>query len=86
MELIWKPRRLTIHVVNGAPVQPPRIQRAAGGGHGLIGMRERALAAGGTFRAGPTDEGGFDVEASFPAEVPPPAPLTTHAPNEGNAR
>ncbi|MDJ0458643.1 sensor histidine kinase [Arthrobacter sp. NQ7] len=86
VELDWKPRRLTIHVVNGAPSQAPRTQRAAGGGHGLIGMRERALAAGGTFRAGPTEAGGFDVEASFPAEAHPAAPPATHAPTEGNAR
>jgi signal transduction histidine kinase len=33
------------------------------GGNGLVGMRERVHALGGTFAAGPTAEGGFRVEA-----------------------
>ena len=33
------------------------------GGNGLLGMRERVTALGGTFAAGPTDSGGFRVEA-----------------------
>ncbi|MBO3751761.1 ATP-binding protein [Streptosporangiaceae bacterium NEAU-GS5] len=36
------------------------------GGHGLIGMRERAAMFGGTLRAGPRDERGFAVTARFP--------------------
>jgi signal transduction histidine kinase len=35
-------------------------------GHGLIGMRERAVLHGGYLRAGPRPEGGFGVYASFP--------------------
>jgi signal transduction histidine kinase len=42
----------------GHPALPP-----AGGGHGLVGLRERAEQLGGTFRAGRTTEGGFSVEA-----------------------
>ena len=38
----------------------------SGGGHGLLGMRERAVAAGGSLRAGPADGGGFAVEADLP--------------------
>ncbi|WP_066951251.1 sensor histidine kinase [Microtetraspora fusca] len=41
-----------------------------GGGHGLIGMRERVTACGGTFRAGPGRVGGFAVEATFPVRKP----------------
>jgi len=38
-----------------------------GGGHGLIGMRERASLLGGTLLAGPrTDGAGFEVEAILP--------------------
>ncbi|MGW6935842.1 sensor histidine kinase [Lentzea sp. NPDC054927] len=38
------------------------------GGHGLVGLRERATLLGGEFSAGPTDEGGFLVSASFPKQ------------------
>ncbi|WP_433227641.1 sensor histidine kinase [Actinomadura formosensis] len=37
-----------------------------GGGHGLVGMRERATMLGGRFSAGPATEGGFLVEAELP--------------------
>lgn len=35
-------------------------------GHGIVGMRERALAIGGRFEAGPRSEGGFRVWAVLP--------------------
>lgn len=35
-------------------------------GHGMLGMRERATAVGGTFTAGPRPTGGFRVEAVLP--------------------
>jgi signal transduction histidine kinase len=38
------------------------------GGHGLVGLRERATLLGGEFSAGPTEEGGFLVSASFPKQ------------------
>ena len=37
-----------------------------GSGHGMLGMRERATAIGGTFHAGPKPTGGFRVEAVLP--------------------
>jgi signal transduction histidine kinase len=39
---------------------------AAGGGHGLIGMRERAAVHGGKLIAGPAPNGGFRVRARLP--------------------
>ncbi|HEX2698955.1 MAG TPA: sensor histidine kinase [Acidimicrobiales bacterium] len=45
----------------GVPTAP-----TATGGHGLIGMRERATLHGGHLAAGPRPEGGFYVRATFP--------------------
>jgi signal transduction histidine kinase len=39
-----------------------------GGGHGLLGMRERALAVGGSLRTGAAAGGGFFVAADLPAK------------------
>jgi signal transduction histidine kinase len=36
------------------------------GGHGIIGMRERAAMLGGSLHAGPTEDGGFHVIAILP--------------------
>jgi signal transduction histidine kinase len=41
---------------------------AGAAGHGLLGMRERALAVGGTLWTGPAPGGGFVVEAVLPAK------------------
>ncbi|WUI00635.1 histidine kinase [Spirillospora sp. NBC_00431] len=41
-------------------------QQGPGGGHGLVGMRERATMLGGRFSAGPATQGGFLVEAELP--------------------
>jgi signal transduction histidine kinase len=41
-------------------------------GHGLMGMRERAALAGGTFFSGPVEGGGFEVDVTLPvAETAP---------------
>jgi signal transduction histidine kinase len=46
---------------------PTRAQEGGGqAGHGLIGMRERAVLHGGHLGAGPRPSGGFAVKASFP--------------------
>jgi signal transduction histidine kinase len=47
---------------------PPTGPAQAYGGHGLLGMRERALAVGGALRTGAAPSGGFLVEALLPAK------------------
>jgi signal transduction histidine kinase len=50
----------------------PGPQRVApDGGHGLLGMRERAVAVGGELRAGAATVGGFLVEARLPGTGEP---------------
>ena len=44
-----------------------------GGGHGLLGMRERVTALGGTLTTGPRYGGGFRVHAILPVKAPPRA-------------
>ncbi|NVI88775.1 sensor histidine kinase [Actinomadura sp. BRA 177] len=57
-------------VVNGPPGggQVPRPP-LPGGGHGLLGMRERATALGGELTARPTPEGRFAVTATLPVQA-----------------
>ncbi|WP_433275546.1 sensor histidine kinase [Pseudonocardia xinjiangensis] len=62
-----------IEVVDDGPVRRA-LRRRPGGGHGLIGMRERIAAYGGTLTVGPLTDGGFQVVADIPRVVPDAAP------------
>jgi signal transduction histidine kinase len=58
-------------LVNGAPVDPAAVGQGLwagldGGGHGIIGMRERATMLGGHLQAGPTANDEFLVTAALP--------------------
>lgn len=65
---------VVLSVTNGPPSHAPAGGGAAPGSHdvpsgsglGLLGMRERVLAAGGSLVSGPTADGGFRVEARLP--------------------
>ncbi|BCB87593.1 two-component sensor histidine kinase [Phytohabitans suffuscus] len=62
VRLAYLPREVSVEVVDtgrGAAGPP-------GGGHGLVGMRERIAALGGDFTAGPAEGGGFRVYARVP--------------------
>jgi signal transduction histidine kinase len=56
-------RAVTVRVENDAATHS--TPNLAGGGRGLIGLRERVLALGGTFSAGPAPAGGWTVEAQL---------------------
>ncbi len=65
---------LMLRVVNSTPTLVVAGRRARGrtdgaaqgGGHGLVGMRERTTAVGGTLRIGPGASDTFYVEADLP--------------------
>ncbi len=62
--MTWSDDRLEIEVVDDGrgAAAPPQ----AGGGRGLIGIRERVLLFGGELAVGPRTEGGFRVWARLP--------------------
>ncbi|GAB3594387.1 histidine kinase [Angustibacter peucedani] len=60
---------LLLDVRNAGPLREPAAGQAERG-HGIIGMRERAVAEGGTLQAAPDDEGGFAVRAVLPLGDP----------------
>ena len=66
LRLGYDPDQITLSVVN--PVPPEHAERPladTGGGFGLVGLRERATLAGGTFEAGP-DAGNWQVRLRIP--------------------
>ncbi|MGW5268665.1 sensor histidine kinase [Rhodococcus sp. NPDC003994] len=58
--------RLHVRVRNTPPPVRPNVP--GGSGFGTIGMRERAVLTGGSFDAGPTDDGGWETRMSIPRE------------------
>jgi signal transduction histidine kinase len=61
---------LLLEVVDDGRAGAARRPSLASGGHGLIGMRERAAAVGGTLEAGPRRDGaGFAVRARLPLKT-----------------
>lgn len=68
--------RLRYHA-DGVEIEIGSTGRTVGAvkpGLGLVGMRERAAASGGTLEAGPRQRGGFLVRATMPAPVAEPVP------------
>ncbi|MCD0451200.1 histidine kinase [Actinocorallia sp. API 0066] len=70
IDLTYHPDRLAVRVHNAsagpAQTRVDGFPLPTSGGHGLIGMRERATMLGGDFHAGPSPDGGFDVAADLP--------------------
>jgi signal transduction histidine kinase len=63
------PSGVTVEVVDDGPASPYAPSWFARGGYGLVGMRERVEALGGTLRAGPGPAGGWVVQAELPARA-----------------
>jgi signal transduction histidine kinase len=64
LEVTFGPGALEVAVVNS--LSPDRAVRGTGGGHGIVGMRERAALLGGKLDAG-TRDGRFELRAQLPA-------------------
>ncbi|SHE99475.1 sensor histidine kinase [Streptoalloteichus hindustanus] len=57
---------LAVEIRNGNPATSASAPAFPSGGHGLVGLRERAELLGGDFQAERTEDGGFRVLARFP--------------------
>jgi signal transduction histidine kinase len=70
VELRFGADGLLVRIRDNGPGPPAG---APSGGHGLLGMRERAAAVGGELRVGAAPGGGFLVEAELPGAADQPA-------------
>ncbi|WIM99719.1 sensor histidine kinase [Actinoplanes oblitus] len=59
----YRPDQLRVRITDTGGTSRPA---ATGGGHGLIGLRERLAVYGGTLAAGPRLTGGYRVDAAIP--------------------
>jgi signal transduction histidine kinase len=71
VRLTYSPQALDIAVCDNGTAGVSAGAHGGGGGHGLIGMRERVRLHGGQLRAGPRPEGGFAVHARLPLDRNP---------------
>jgi signal transduction histidine kinase len=73
VELHYTAGALRLRVRDNGPGPPPSSAWPAAappyGGHGLLGMRERAAAVGGELATGAANGGGFLVEATLPTSA-----------------
>jgi signal transduction histidine kinase len=69
LRLTYERDTLHVEVLNDIDADSPVGAR---GGHGIVGMRERVAAAGGTIEIGPTAGGQFRVHATLPTEQAEP--------------
>ena len=77
VDVEYGPGAVTVRVTDdgrGAAAAP--TPPSAGGGHGLLGMRERVAVFGGELTTGPQVGGGFRVSATLPFERPSPVTRT----------
>ncbi|HEX4100221.1 MAG TPA: histidine kinase [Pseudonocardiaceae bacterium] len=67
--LVWKPQSLLIQIENDTNFPTVHHAQPFSGGRGLVGLRERAHAAGGDLDAGPY-QGGYRLTATIPFATP----------------
>jgi signal transduction histidine kinase len=71
LSVIFEGRLLDIAVSDDGPGAPRGASAALDGGHGLVGIRERAALYGGEAHFGRAESGGFSVNVRLPLEEPP---------------
>ncbi|WP_294005721.1 histidine kinase [Streptomyces sp.] len=76
VEIEYIPYGLLLSVANSRPTRP--APPSPGAGHGLLGMRERAVMLGGSLTAGPLTDGGYRIFAELPATAPGLRPAPGH--------
>ncbi|WP_411152789.1 sensor histidine kinase [Streptomyces sp. A30] len=91
LSVAWEPERhrLTVRLCDDGPrpgdgtPRPPALPK--GSGHGLVGMRERIGAVGGSLHTGPRPGGGYCVHAVIPLPTPD-SHQEGHCPHAGHPR
>jgi signal transduction histidine kinase len=67
LDLTYEPEQVIIQIHDdGTATSPGQDGTNSQDGHGISGMRERALALSGQFTAGPHPDGGFQVRCALP--------------------
>jgi signal transduction histidine kinase len=66
VEMTYSDDRLRLRIRDNGPGRDPS---GPAGGHGVVGMHERAAAVGGNLRVGPAPGGGYLIEAILPAKM-----------------
>ena len=79
--LTWSAAQLEVQIRNGPPKDGLLADPAPGTGHGLIGMRERAHACGGTVTTRQLPDGGYLVHAILPAPTASASPSSGTVPS-----
>ncbi|ADB35602.1 histidine kinase [Kribbella flavida DSM 17836] len=67
VRLTWERERVGIRIIDDGVGSHTPLEHSPG--YGLIGLRERTTAVGGSFTAGPRPDGGFIVAAQLPLPV-----------------
>jgi signal transduction histidine kinase len=71
LRLLWEAQNLLIQIDNDIDVAGAHRGQSLPVGCGLVGLRERALAAGGRLRAGPHHKDGYRLTATLPLSRTP---------------
>jgi signal transduction histidine kinase len=74
LRLVWTDQGLLIQIDNDITVTRTPRGQSLSGGRGLVGLRERAHAAGGDLHAGPHHQGGYRLSAALPLATPAVSP------------